>query len=275
MIDENKIIVLLNDTELGINRLLNSQEEREIFEIYAKNEQLREEVQTIMIQANRKLVYHIAQKYSKVSSIPLDDLIQLGFIGISKAVDKFDMSRGTRFSSYATYWIRQSIGKGIEAMGRSVIVQPNLAYQLRKDYFITEQALEKKYERGVSFHEVAEEMQISTTDLAKAFQLNHIESLDQLLYDGDFTLMEQIGDSLETPQELVLKEEKKLRLQQAMSSLTIREQEVIAYRYGDIDGNYHSFEEVARCLNISRQRAQVIEKNALQKMRDFFKEEKL
>lgn len=275
MIDENKIIALLNDTELGINRLLNSQEEREIFEIYAKNEQLREEVQTIMIQANRKLVYHIAKKYSKVSSIPLDDLIQLGFIGISKAVDKFDMSRGTRFSSYATYWIRQSIGKGIEAMGRSVIVQPNLAYQLRKDYFITEQALEKKYERGVSFHEVAEEMQISTTDLAKAFQLNHIESLDQLLYDGDFTLMEQIGDSLETPQELVLKEEKKLRLQQAMSSLTAREQEVIAYRYGDIDGNYHSFEEVARCLNISRQRAQVIEKNALQKMRDFFKEEKL
>ena len=275
MIDENKIIVLLNDTELGINRLLNSQEEREIFEIYAKNEQLREEVQTIMIQANRKLVYHIAQKYSKVSSIPLDDLIQLGFIGISKAVDKFDMSRGTRFSSYATYWIRQSIGKGIEAMGRSVIVQPNLAYQLRKDYFITEQALEKKYERGVSFHEVAEEMQISTTDLAKAFQFNHIESLDQLLYDGDFTLMEQIGDSLETPQELVLKEEKKLRLQQAMSSLTAREQEVIAYRYGDIDGNYHSFEEVARCLNISRQRAQVIEKNALQKMRNFFKEEKL
>lgn len=273
MIDENKIIVLLNDTELGINRLLNSQEEREIFEIYARNEQLREDVQTIMIQANRKLVYHIAQKYSKVSSIPLDDLIQLGFIGISKAVDKFDMSRGTRFSSYATYWIRQSIGKGIEAMGRSVITQPNLAYQLRKDYFITEQVLEKKYARGVSFHEVAEEMQISTTDLAKAFQLNHVESLDQLLYDGDSTLMEEIENSIETPQELVLKEEKKMRLQQAMSCLTIREQEVIAYRYGDIDGNYHSFEEVARRLNISRQRAQVIEKNALQKMRAFFEEE--
>ncbi|MCM1514354.1 MAG: sigma-70 family RNA polymerase sigma factor [Anaeroplasma bactoclasticum] len=275
MIDENKIIGLLTDTELGINRLLNSQEEREIFEIYAKNEHLREEVHTIMIQANRKLVYHIAKKYSTVTSISLDDLIQLGFIGISKAVDKFDVSRGTRFSSYATYWVRQSIGKGIETMGRSVITQPTLAHQLMKVYFITEQALEKKYARGVSFHEVAEEMQISTADLAKAFQLNHVESLDQLLYDGNFTLMEEIEDSLETPQEWVLKEEQKKRLQQSKGSLTAREQEVIAYRYGDIDGNYHSFEEVAKRLNISRQRAQVIEKNALQKMRDFFNEEKL
>lgn len=275
MIDENKIIGLLTDAELGINRLLNSQEEREIFEIYAKNEHLREEVHTIMIQANRKLVYHIAKKYSIVTSISLDDLIQLGFIGISKAVDKFDVSRGTRFSSYATYWVRQSIGKGIETMGRSVITQPNLAHQLMKDYFITEQALEKKYARGVSFHEVAEEMQISTIDLAKTFQLNHVESLDQLLYDGKFTLMEEIEDSLETPQEWVLKEEQKKRLQQSMRSLTAREKEVIAYRYGDIDGNYHSFEEVAKRLNISRQRAQVIEKKALQKMRDFFNEEKL
>lgn len=275
MIDENKIIGLLTDTELGINRLLNSQEEREIFEIYAKNEHLREEVHTIMIQANRKLVYHIAKKYSTVTSISLDDLIQLGFIGISKAVDKFDVSRGTRFSSYATYWVRQSIGKGIETMGRSVITQPTLAHQLMKVYFITEQALEKKYARGVSFHEVAEEMQISTADLAKVFQLNHVESLDQLLYDGNFTLMEEIEDSLETPQEWVLKEEQKKRLQQSKGSLTAREQEVIAYRYGDIDGNYHSFEEVAKRLNISGQRAQVIEKNALQKMRDFFNEEKL
>lgn len=275
MIDENKIIGLLTDTELGINRLLNSQEEKEILEIYAKDERLREEIQTIMIQANRKLVYHIAKKYSSVTSISLEDLVQLGFIGISKAIDKFDVSRGTRFASYATYWIRQSMGKGIETMGRSVIAQPTLAHQLRKDYFTTEQALEKKYARGVSFHEVAEAMQIAPTDLAKAFQVNHIESLDQVLYDGDVTLMEAIADSLETPQEWVLKEEQRTRLQQSRATLTVREQEVIAYRYGDVDGNYHSFEEVAKRLNISRQRAQVIEKNALQKMRDFFKEEKL
>ncbi|MCM1259587.1 MAG: sigma-70 family RNA polymerase sigma factor [Prevotella sp.] len=275
MTDENKIIVLLTDAELGINRLLNEQEEKEIFEIYAKNEHLREEIQTIMIQANRKLVYHMAKKYSSVVSISLDDLIQLGFIGISKAVDKFDTKRGTRFSSYATYWIKQSIGKGIEAMGRTTITQPNLAYQLRKDYFIMEQKLEKKYARSVSFYEVAEAMQVSITDLSKAFQLNYVESLDQLLYDGDFSLIEEIEDTLETPQEWVLKEEQKNRLQQSMAGLTNREQEVIAYRYGDVDGNYHSFEEVAKRLNISRQRAQVIEKNALQKMRDFFKEEKI
>lgn len=273
MIDENKIICLLNDAEIGINRLLNYQEEKEIFEIYSRNEYLREEVQTIMIQANQKLVYHIAKKYMNISNILLDDLIQLGFIGLSKAVDKFDVSRGVRFSSYATYWIRQSIGKGIEMMGRSVIVQPNSVNQLRKEYFATEQELEKKYARRVSFHEVAQEMQISTNDLAKAFQLNSIESLDQLLYDSDLTLMEEIKDPLETPQEFVLKEEQKIRLQQSMLQLTTREQEVISYRYGYIDGNYHSFEEVAKQLNISRQRAQVIEKNALQKMRAFFESE--
>ena len=109
--EENIIVKLLNDKDLGTSRLLTREEEQEIFSLYAKDKSLREDVQTIMINANQKLVYSIARKYRPFMNASYDDIVQLGRIGLSKAVDKYDLSKNTKFATYATYWIKQSIDK--------------------------------------------------------------------------------------------------------------------------------------------------------------------
>lgn len=91
--EENIIVKLLNDKDLGTSRLLTREEEQEIFSLYAKDKSLREDVQTIMINANQKLVYSIARKYRPFMNASYDDIVQLGRIGLSKAVDKYDLSK--------------------------------------------------------------------------------------------------------------------------------------------------------------------------------------
>ena len=118
--EENIIVKLLNDKDLGTSRLLTREEEQEIFSLYAKDKSLREDVQTIMINANQKLVYSIARKYRPFMNTSYDDIVQLGRIGLSKAVDKYDLSKNTKFATYATYWIKQSIDKGLQSINADI-----------------------------------------------------------------------------------------------------------------------------------------------------------
>ena len=268
----NDIITeLLMCEDLGSKRLLTFNEEQTIFELLKNDNNLREDVQTIMIKANIKLVYSIAKKYYPVSTLSNDDIIQLGMIGLSKAVDHFDYQKGIKFASYASYWIKQSISKGIQK-ALCNIEQPTNATELKKQFFETEEEMVSSLKRNVSFEEVATKMGVKPSELRMLFNISNVASLDKILdFDKETSGIESIKDNEDTPQEAVLNDEKNELIILALNSLPLRERQIIIYRYGYDDGAFHSFSEVASKFSISRQRAQIIEKVAINKMKEFIK----
>ena len=267
----NDIITeLLMCEDLGSKRLLTFDEEQAIFKLLKNDSNLREDVQTIMIKANIKLVYSIAKKYYPVSTLSNDDIVQLGMIGLSKAVDHFDYQKGIKFSSYASYWIKQSISKGIHK-ALCNIEQPTNATELKKQFFETEEKMVSLLKRNVSFEEVATKMGVKASELRMLFDISNVASLDKILdFDKETSGIEIIKDDDDTPQEAVLNDEKNELIILALNSLSPREGQIIKYRYGYDDGVFHSFSEVANKFSISRQRAQIIEKVAINKMKELF-----
>lgn len=269
--EENIIVKLLNDKDLGTSRLLTREEEQEIFSLYAKDKSLREDVQTIMINANQKLVYSIARKYRPFMNASYDDIVQLGRIGLSKAVDKYDLSKNTKFATYATYWIKQSIDKGLQSINAD-INEPIKVVNLRNHFYSTEEEMEASLKRKVTFNEVANKMGMNPTELKLLFDLSNVASLDETVDDDrEISAIEKIKDSNNTPQEFVLEDEKRHLINDAMERLSPREQEIIKYRYNSEDGVLHSFAEVAEKLGISRQRVQKIEQKAIKEMKEYIK----
>ena len=269
--EENIIVKLLNDKDLGTSRLLTREEEQEIFSLYAKDKSLREDVQTIMINANQKLVYSIARKYRPFMNASYDDIVQLGRIGLSKAVDKYDLSKNTKFATYATYWIKQSIDKGLQSINAD-INEPIKVDNLRNHFYSTEEEMEASLKRKVTFNEVANKMGMNPTELKLLFDLSNVASLDETVDDDrEISAIEKIKDSNSTPQEFVLEDEKRHLINDAMERLSPREQEIIKYRYNSEDGVLHSFAEVAEKLGISRQRVQKIEQKAIKEMKEYIK----
>ncbi len=269
--EENIIVKLLNDKDLGTSRLLTREEEQEIFSLYAKDKSLREDVQTIMINANQKLVYSIARKYRPFMNASYDDIVQLGRIGLSKAVDKYDLSKNTKFATYATYWIKQSIDKGLQSINAD-INEPIKVVNLRNHFYSTEEEMEASLKRKVTFNEVANKMGMNPTELKLLFDLSNVASLDETVDDDrEISAIEKIKDSNSTPQEFVLEDEKRHLINDAMERLSPREQEIIKYRYNSEDGVLHSFAEVAEKLGISRQRVQKIEQKAIKEMKEYIK----
>lgn len=269
--EENIIVKLLNDKDLGTSRLLTREEEQEIFSLYAKDKSLREDVQTIMINANQKLVYSIARKYRPFMNASYDDIVQLGRIGLSKAVDKYDLSKNTKFATYATYWIKQSIDKGLQSINAD-INEPIKVANLRNHFYSTEEEMEASLKRKVTFNEVANKMGMNPTELKLLFDSSNVASLDETVDDDrEISAIEKIKDSNSTPQEFVLEDEKRHLINDAMERLSPREQEIIKYRYNSEDGVLHSFAEVAEKLGISRQRVQKIEQKAIKEMKEYIK----
>lgn len=269
--EENIIVKLLNDKDLGTSRLLTREEEQEIFSLYAQDKSLREDVQTIMINANQKLVYSIARKYRPFMNASYDDIVQLGRIGLSKAVDKYDLSKNTKFATYATYWIKQSIDKGLQSINAD-INEPIKVVNLRNHFYSTEEEMEASLKRKVTFNEVANKMGMNPTELKLLFDLSNVASLDETVDDDrEISAIEKIKDSNSTPQEFVLEDEKRHLINDAMERLSPREQEIIKYRYNSEDGVLHSFAEVAEKLGISRQRVQKIEQKAIKEMKEYIK----
>ena len=262
---------LLMCEDLGSKRLLTFDEEQAIFKLLKNDSNLREDVQTIMIKANIKLVYSIAKKYYPVSTLSNDDIVQLGMIGLSKAVDHFDYQKGIKFSSYASYWIKQRFSKGIHK-ALCNIEQPTNATELKIQFFETEEKMVSLLKRNVSFEEVATKMGVKASELRMLFDISNVASLDKILdFDKETSGIEIIKDDDDTPQEAVLNDEKNELIILALNSLSPREGQIIKYRYGYDDGVFHSFSEVANKFSISRQRAQIIEKVAINKMKEFIK----
>ncbi len=251
--------------EIGRIPLLNAEEEMELSIRVAKGE---EEAKNRLAESNLRLVVSIAKRYVGRGLLFLD-LIQEGNIGLMKAVDKFDYDKGYKFSTYATWWIRQAITRALADQARTIRVPVHMVETINKMARIQRQ-LTLELNREPSEEEIAKKMGISVEKVRDVIKISQDPvSLETPIGEEDDS---HLGDFVKDPNSMtpeeyatnaILKEE----IREVLSTLQEREQEVLELRFGLIDGTSHTLEEVGKKFNVTRERIRQIEAKALRKLR--------
>jgi len=250
--------------EIKRHPLLSPEEEYRVARRAARGDpQARER----LITSNLRLVVSIAAQYRDLG-VPLLDLIQEGNIGLITAVERFDPSRGYKFSTYATWWIRQAIMRSLVKHLRVIAVPDYLVSLLHK---ITQ--LEERYlqERGdlPSSEELAAEIGVSPEILQRLLQVRPFTpSLDiPIGEEEDETLLESVATDRGAPERETLRAVQRERLEQALAELDARERRILILRYGLEDNHPRTLVEIGMSLNLSRERVRQIEELALSKLK--------
>ena len=250
--------------EIKRHPLLSPEEEYRVARRAARGDpQARER----LITSNLRLVVSIAAQYRDLG-VPLLDLIQEGNIGLITAVERFDPIRGYKFSTYATWWIRQAIMRSLVKHLRVIAVPDYLVSLLHK---ITQ--LEERYlqERGdlPSSEELAAEIGVSPEILQRLLQVRPFTpSLDiPIGEEGDETLLESVATDRGAPERETLRAVQRERLEQALAELDARERRILILRYGLEDNHPRTLVEIGMSLNLSRERVRQIEELALSKLK--------
>lgn len=209
--------------------------------------------------ANRKLVVHVAKKYQDLG-LPLLDLIQEGNIGLLTAIGKFDYRRRTRFSTYATWWIRQAIVRAIKEQGRTIRM-PDHVFDKMRALYKTTQKLTAELKRDPTFEEIATDMNLPLKKVERldAYQ-SHILSLNAPVdFDGSAELMELIADETTRVSDEGLNLSSLLAdLDTVLATLTPREAEILIFKFG-LHGVYpHTLEETGQQFGLTRERIRQI-----------------
>jgi RNA polymerase sigma factor (sigma-70 family) len=222
-----------------------------------------------LINSNLRLVVSIARRYQG-HGLSLLDLIQEGSLGLMRAVDKFDPSRGLKFSTYATYWIRQSVGRAIADQGRTVRLPVHLGERLSRLARVRQQ-LTQRLDREPTPEEVATELGLTPDQVTRAEQAALTPaSLDEAhTDDGSGSLAEIIADPLQlSPLEEVSHGLLRDDLSEALSHLTPRERNILELRYGLNGESALTLEQIGQRLGLTRERVRQLEGEALRKLRD-------
>ena len=262
--------------EIGKTPLLKGEEEKELAK---KNEKGDMEARNNLIQANLRLVVSIAKRYvGRSPNLTLLDLIQEGNIGLARAVDKFDYRRGFKFSTYATWWIRQAITRALADQSRTIRIPVHMVETISKYTQIKRRLLQDLGREPVP-EEIATEMGI---DIEKVRHIIKI-SQDTISFEapvGDDDEDSSLGDFIEDEKSQTPAQGAALRLlgdqiKEIISDLSPREQKILKMRFGLEDGITHTLEEVGNEFGVTRERIRQIEFKALEKIREHHNLKKL
>ena len=251
--------------EIGRIPLLSTDEEAEISKRVALDDP---EAKKILAEANLRLVVSIAKRYVGRGLLFLD-LIQEGNIGLMKAVEKFDYDKGYKFSTYATWWIRQAITRALADQARTIRVPVHMVETINKMSRVQRQ-LTLELNREPSEEEIAKKMGVGVDKVREVLKISQEPvSLETPIGEEDDS---HLGDFLKdesslSPEEYTENEILKEEIKEVLMSLQAREQEVLELRFGLLDGTCHTLEEVGKKFNVTRERIRQIEAKALRKLR--------
>jgi len=255
--------------EIGKTPLLSSSEEKELAKKIGQGD---EEARDRFMRANLRLVVSIAKRYvNRSPNLSILDLIQEGNMGLSRAVDKFDYRRGFKFSTYATWWIRQAITRALADQSRTIRIPGHMVETISK-YTQAKRRLMQELGREPLAEEIAVEL---GTPVEK---IHHIQKISQDIVslespvgedDEDSTLSEFIPDERNlTPAQSASQRLLKEKIKEIIVDLVPREQKILQMRFGLEDGITHTLEEVGKEFNVTRERIRQIEAKALNKIKD-------
>jgi len=262
--------------EIGQYPLLNAHEEK----VLAKRiEDGDDEARNLLARANLRLVVSIAKKYvGRSPDLTLLDLIQEGNLGLFKAVDKFDFTKGFKFSTYATWWIRQAITRALADQSRTIRIPVHMVETMAK-YKQVSRRLSQDLGRDPMPEEIATEMAV---EVEKVYQIEKISqdtiSLELPVGDDDdrSRLSDFIADDkITSPDQEVSHSILTDQIAEILETLSDKERKILEMRHGLLDGTYHTLEEVGKEFGVTRERIRQIEAKALEKIRQHEKARRL
>jgi len=232
-----------------------------------------EEARKILVMSNLRLVISIAKKYLYYG-LPLLDLVEEGNLGLLKAVDRYDPGRKCKFSTYATWWIRQAITRSLSNYGRTIRIPVYVTDSISK-YKRTAQILYERDGKEPGVEEVAEAMGVEYEQALKlheyALGVPSLESLMHIEEDGEVVGAE-IAHEIREEEDVVSRILRGQRLNQLMEQLTPRESSILKHRYGLENGEAHTLEETGKQFNLTRERIRQIENEVIHKLKIYVAE---